>query len=130
MASETLRATLRPLPPRTVVRVVFRDRSGDSPEAETTWHGWVYEPRRSRKHGQFWPVDYRFLRDGWPYTAESQLPPHNVDIEVLEVTPLPAMPASLLQRPAADPPARTGGAPRATLADAPAETTPKRRIEK
>ena len=90
---------LRPLPPRAVIEVTFRDLSADAPAQEHTWHGWVYEPRRSRKHGQFWPTDYRHRgADGYVYSVESQLPPESADIEILALTSRPAFPAELLRQ--------------------------------
>ena len=92
-----LRDILRPLPPRSVVRVAFRDRSAGDPAPEQSWHGWVYEPR-GRRSAQFWPTDYRYRdQSGDLYTVESRLPPQDAHIEILAVDVLDVFPPDLLR---------------------------------
>lgn len=92
---DEVRAALRPLPPRSIVEVVFTD---GSPEVKA-WYGWIYEPRRSKKQGQFWPIEYRIVdADGDLATVESQLPPNRAEVSVYRITSLTSMPNHLTHK--------------------------------
>ena len=92
MDDESIRRTLRMVPPRGVIRVSFREDGGEP----QVWHGWVYEPKRTKKYGQRWEVTYRVRReDGHLYCIDSFLPTQEPGVEILSVESIDKLPEDL-----------------------------------